>query len=78
MLHKNVINNTKCISERKLSLKSSKCEKCVGIRENSEIYFRTKCQGKFCKKNCEKKKIEVNTSIDIVTACVIRGKFVYR
>lgn len=29
MLHKNVINNTKCISERKLSLKSSKCEKCV-------------------------------------------------
>lgn len=55
MLHKNVINNTKCISERKLSLKSSKCEKCVGIRENSEIYFRTKCQGKFCKKNCEKK-----------------------
>lgn len=26
----------------------------------------------------KKKKIEVNTSIDIVTACVIRGKFVYR
>lgn len=76
MLHKNVINNTKCISERKLSLKSSKCEKCV-LGKIVKFISEPSVRVNFVKK-IVKKKIEVNTSIDIVTACVIRGKFVYR
>lgn len=50
MLHKNVINNTKCISKRKLSLKSSKYEKCVGkiVKFISEPSVRLNFVKSFC------------------------------